>query len=305
MGRPVISNIRPPDGPVWDLNELEHDAFFALSGTGEFDALIARLHLDGTELTADGLGEYDYAFFGTNGSDTITGVTEGEGDNSGVIASGNGSDHVTAGSGDHVVFAGNGKDTVRGGGGDDIIFGENGKDELAGNAGDDEVLGGKGKDTLTGGIGDDELTGGKGGDEFHWNQTADFGDTVTDFTAGSDKLVFDVGDEDPQISVGNDDTLVDGYVEGTTAEINVAGTEIGVKIDDALLTTEIQGEINTYDAITGGALFAFFDETEGHAVLYYDADRLTDDDATLVAEFTNITSLEQLATLSATDFMFA
>lgn len=320
MAKPSITNIRPgdPDGNVWNLNDLANDQFFALSGTGAFDDLIEKLNLDGTGLTADDLGEYDYAFFGTNGSDTVTGVI----DLSGIIATGNGQDDITSGALDHVIFAGNGTDTVSGGGGDDILFGENGKDLVSGNAGNDEVNGGKGTDTLNGGDGDDTLNGGNGvdvltggegedvltgnngGDEFRWNQTADFGDTVTDFTAGSDKLVFDVGDEDSQISVGNNDTTVDNYQEGDDTAINVADTEVGVKTDAALATINIQGVIDGYDNITTGALFAFLDSTEGHAVLYYDADPSADGGAMLVANLTNITTLDQLAGVSAGDFVF-
>lgn len=39
-------------------------------------------------------------------------------------------------------------------------------------------------------------------------------------------------------------------------------------------------------------------------MLYYDPDPSTAGDAVLVAEFTNITTLEQLGALSASDFVF-
>jgi Ca2+-binding RTX toxin-like protein len=325
MARPVIANIRrgDPDGNVWDLDDLENDEFFALNDNtspdpdvSAFDSLIAMLRLDGTGLTAADLDAYEYAFFGTNRSDTITGVTELEGDPepdtevSGVIASGNGHDQITAGSGDHVIFAGNGKDSVGGGAGNDIIFGENGKDVLAGNTGDDEIRGGTGKDTLNGGNGDDvltgnngvdvltggeggdDLTGGNGGDEFHWNTVEEFGDVITDFTAGSDKLVFDVG-EDPAISIGNDDVVVDD------GEVVI---ETDTELADDLA---IQAAINDdYGDVEDPALFAFIDSDKGHAVLYYDGDRTADDDAVLVADLTNITTLEQLGALSTSDFVF-
>lgn len=331
MSRPVIANIRrgDPEGNVWDLNDLENDEFFALnddtspdSDVSAFDSLIAQLHLDGTGLTAEDLDAYEYAFFGTNRADTITGVAELEGDTevdtevSGVIASGNGHDEIAAGSGDHVIFAGNGRDTVRGGGGEDIIFGENGKDELNGNGGDDEIHGGKGKDTVNGGLGDDvltgnngvdvltggegadDLTGGNGGDEFHWNTGEDFGDVVNDFTAGSDKLVFDVAAADEltvetEISIGQDDTVVDPG-------------EIVINTDDVVLTADIQTAIDG-NGHTTGTLFAFIEdgpeEGDDQAVLYYD-DPTTDGGAVLVAEFPNITTLEQLGALSASDFVF-
>jgi Ca2+-binding RTX toxin-like protein len=319
VGRPVIPNIRPgdPDGNEWNLTLDFEDDFFAVNADDPdaYDALIAMLNLEGTGLD---LSDYGYVFLGTNKDDTITGVDDGEeveGDISGVIASGNGSDDVTAGSGDHVIFAGNGRDSVSGGAGNDVIFGENGKDVLAGNGGDDEIHGGKGKDTLNGGAGDDtltgnngkdvlrggegadELSGGRGGDEFHWNTLADFGDVVTDFAAGEDKLVFDVeaADEETEeleITIGNDDTVVD---DG----------EVVINSDDTIATADIQAEIDA-NANDTGTLFGFLDSDLGHAVIYYDGNPSDpdDDDAVLVAELTNITTLEQLGELSDSDFMF-
>lgn len=323
MARPVIANIRPgdPDGNEWNLTLDTDDEFFAVNETDPsgYDALIAKLHTD-----LD-LSDYGYVFLATNGDDTITGVTDDdpEGDISGVIAGGNGSDDITAGPGDHVIFAGNGRDTAVGGDGDDTILGENGKDQIEGQDGNDEVRGGAGNDKLKGGLGDDillghngkdcltggegadELTGGNGPDKFLWHETAEFGDVVTDFATGSDTLKFNVGAEDPEISIGNDDTVVDNFAAGDDAAINVADTEVGVKTDAEVAdAAAIQTTIDGYVNIETGALFAFLDETEGHAVLYYDADPSTAGGAELVAEFTNITTLGQLGALSASDFVF-
>jgi Ca2+-binding RTX toxin-like protein len=310
MARPVISNIRrgDPDGNEWNLTLDFEDDFFAVNADDPdgYDALIAEL------TTGLDLSEYGYVFLATNKADTITGVDDGEveGDISGVIASGNGSDDITAGPGDHVIFAGNGIDMVSGGAGDDIILGENGRDVIDGQDGNDEIRGGTGKDKLKGGLGDDtlsghngpdclnggegadELTGGNGPDKFLWQATADFGDVVTDFTAGSDTLKFNVGADDPQISIGNDDEVVD---DG----------EVVIMTDDTIATVNIQAEIDANDNDTG-TLFAFLDSTLGHAVLYYDANPSDpdDDDAVLVAEFTNITTLEELEAMTASDFVF-
>ena len=321
MAKPSITHIRPPVNPdgiaEFDLNTLPNDEFFALSGTAEFDALLAQLNLTGHGVTLEDLGEYDYAFFGSNGADKVIAAT----DMSGVIATGNGGDEIHGDTADNVIFAGNGKDTVRGGEGNDIISGENSVDKLCGNGGDDKICGGNGKDTLHGGDGNDSLRGGNGGDvlvggagedrlmgelggdEFQWNQTTDFGDEVADFTAGADQLVFDVG-ADPEISIGNDDGVVDNFVAGDDTAINVADTEVAVKTDAGVATADIEGTIDGYDEITTGALFAFLDSDKGHAVLYYDADPSTAGDAALVADLTNITTLDQLAELSGADFMF-
>jgi Ca2+-binding RTX toxin-like protein len=322
MAKPSITHIRPPVNPggvaEFDLNTLPSDDFYALSGTDTFDGLVAQLNLGGSCLTVEDLAEYDYVFFGSNGMDLVT----GDADASGVIATGNQGDEVQGGTLDDVIFAGNGMDTVRGGAGGDIIFGENSVDKLCGNDGDDKAVGGNGKDTihggagndtlrgsnggdlLVGGDGEDSLTGGLGGDQFQFGQTTHFGDTITDFTAGSDTLVFDVGAEGPEISIGNDDTVVDNFVAGDDAAINVADTEVAVKTDVDVATADIQTTIDGYDAIETGALFAFLDSDEGHAVLYYDADPSTAGDAVLVAHLDNITTLDQLAALSASDFVF-
>ena len=322
MARPVvITNIRTgdPDGNVWDLNILANDAFFALNdGSPAFDDAVAKLNLETTDLTVTDLDAYGYVFLGTNQADTVTGLANA----TGIIATGNGSDDVTSGALDHVIFAGNGMDTARGGGGNDIIYGENGQDQLAGNMGNDDVRGGNGKDCLHGNDGDDKLVGGNGADvlsggagadelvgrngddQFHWHAVTEFGDTVVDFTAGSDTLVFHVGADDPEISVGNDDAVVENFVTGDDTAINVADTEVAVKTDAGVATADIQTTIDGYSNISTGALFAFLDETEGHAVLYYDADPSTAGEAALVAEFSNITTLDQLSALTAGDFMF-
>ena len=326
---PSITRIRrgDADGNEWDLNALANDAFFSLNDdTSAFDSLIAKLNLKGTGLTVEDLDAYGYAFLGTNKADTVIGLA----DATGVIATGNGSDDITSGALDHVIFAGNGHDTASGGGGNDIIFGENGKDSLLGNTGNDELHGGNGKDALDGGVGDDSIGGGNGGDaltgglgddslvggngddeltggegtdelsggndadQFHFHTTAEFGDTITDFQATEDQLVLHVGAEAPDISIGNDDLIVD---EG----------EVVIKTDALVATGDIQAEIDL-TVNTTGTLFVFLeDQTDpdpDQAVVYYDADPSTAGDAVLVATLTNITTLEQLEAMSASDFMF-
>lgn len=50
------------------------------------------------------------------------------------------------------------------------------------------ITGGDGADTIHGGVGADLVTGGKGADSFVFDQLADGGDTITDFTTGVDKI---------------------------------------------------------------------------------------------------------------------
>ncbi|MBR6013718.1 MAG: hypothetical protein IK062_08055, partial [Selenomonadaceae bacterium] len=61
---------------------------------------------------------------------------------------------------------------------------------LQGSSENDTLIGGTGKDTLNGGKGDDILTGGKGKDIFIFSEG---NDTITDYTAGQDKIKISSG----------------------------------------------------------------------------------------------------------------
>ncbi|MBC7952779.1 MAG: M10 family metallopeptidase C-terminal domain-containing protein [Rhodospirillaceae bacterium] len=84
------------------------------------------------------------------------------------------------------------------------ITGNDISNTLSGLAGNDSMNGKGGNDILVGGAGQDVLTGGSGADQFRYVSTGDGAwiasnvtkstvkaDTITDFTAGSDKLWFD------------------------------------------------------------------------------------------------------------------
>ncbi len=77
---------------------------------------------------------------------------------------------------------------ISGGKGADTLTGGKGADTLSGGNGNDSLKGGKGADTLDGGKGDDILTGGKGNDLFVYSAG---NDTITDYTAGKDKISLD------------------------------------------------------------------------------------------------------------------
>ncbi|WP_312267350.1 VCBS domain-containing protein, partial [Neisseria sp.] len=75
--------------------------------------------------------------------------------------------------------------------------------------GDDILNGGKGEDILFGGAGNDELTGGEDADKFVFLANSNSGqDTIVDFQAGSDKVVFAdlVSTDNLQNAVWNDET---------------------------------------------------------------------------------------------------
>jgi len=65
------------------------------------------------------------------------------------------------------------------------------KDTLRGDDGDDDIWGGTGDDEMWGGAGNDELYGGAGRDRFYFAEGGGQTDTIKDFSAGEDCLVFD------------------------------------------------------------------------------------------------------------------
>jgi Ca2+-binding RTX toxin-like protein len=71
-----------------------------------------------------------------------------------------------------------------------VLNGNSGANLLRGLGDADRISGGQGADTIEGGAGADTLGGGGGADRFLWLTPAEGGDTVTDFVAGSEKLVF-------------------------------------------------------------------------------------------------------------------
>ncbi|MCV3216806.1 type I secretion C-terminal target domain-containing protein [Plectonema radiosum NIES-515] len=93
-----------------------------------------------------------------------------------------------------------------------VINGTSGRDTLVGTAFGDRI---------TGGLGGDILTGGGGGDEFVYTNIRDSGDRITDFTPGSDTIVF-TQLLDSLVTGGYNglNAIADGYVQliqGSTA----------------------------------------------------------------------------------------
>jgi len=132
-------------------------------------------------------------------------------------------------------------------------------------------------------------------DIFAWNSTGEFGDVITDFQTvdenDDDVFKFDVGTTGSQIRIGDNDSSVENYREGSFSQTNVAGTEIVVRTNQSFTSDSVQATIDSYNNINTGTLFGFFDSTKGHAVLYYDLNLSLAGGAVLVADITNITSL--------------
>ena len=84
--------------------------------------------------------------------------------------------------------------------------------DIDGGLGDDHLLGGAGQDRLEGNAGADMLTGGAGSDTFMWADRWHGWDSVTDFTAGEDRLAF--ASTGFALADGRLDTLVRGDATG-------------------------------------------------------------------------------------------
>ncbi|MFB2552793.1 hypothetical protein [Ensifer soli] len=163
-------------------------------------------------------GARDDTLNGGDGDDTLTG-----GDGNDLLKGGYGIDRMIGGKGDDtygytagdiiVEEAGGGIDTISttgavtiplqvenlilvgrahvgavGNGGANVMTGNDGNNYLRGLGGADRLSGGNGNDTLAGGAGRDLLEGGDGADTFLYRSRAEGGDTIVDFTKGSDRV---------------------------------------------------------------------------------------------------------------------
>ena len=79
-------------------------------------------------------------------------------------------------------------ENVIGSDGEDNLTGNSGNNSLTGRDGNDVITSGEGDDFLTGGLGEDILTGGLGSDRFVYLNPSEGGDTIADFTVGTDKI---------------------------------------------------------------------------------------------------------------------
>lgn len=108
------------------------------------------------------------------------------------LDSGVGNDLLRGNSGNDLLLGRNGNDTLSGSSGNDRLYGGGNNDRLFGGANNDQLNGGSGADRLSGGGGSDILTGNSGADVFVFETTSGT-DTVTDFTDGTDLILFDGG----------------------------------------------------------------------------------------------------------------
>ncbi len=178
-------------------------------------------------------------FRGTlNSSDYSTSVTE-------INASGvNNITRIIGNTLANTISGGTKADTILGGGGNDSISGNNGKDVLYGGTGNDVLSGGAGNDTLYGETGNDTLTGGSGSDTFVYS-SGDGNDTITDYTAGQDKIKIASGSISGGSVSGSDVVLKVG-----TGALNIANAKdkkISIVNSSGKTSTQIYGASGIYN----------------------------------------------------------
>ena len=202
---------------------LDDELFFS-ADNGSVGRELFKLTFDGTVTQAlnpvtDTAS--DDNLVGTDSDDGITGNS-----NNNVLDGGAGNDVLDGGAGNDTLDGGAGTDTAvyqfstglvtvtlgeaetggtasDGFGGTDSLFnlenviGSDGNDSLTGNSGNNSLTGRDGNDVISGGEGDgfltgsngrDMLTGGEGSDRFVYLSFDEGGDTITDFTVGTDKI---------------------------------------------------------------------------------------------------------------------
>ncbi len=98
------------------------------------------------------------------------------------------------------IKGGSGADTIYGNAGADILYGGSSNDKIYGGNDNDKLYGDAGNDSLYGNSGNDTLTGGAGNDTFFYENG---NDTITDYTAGQDKIKFNVAISSSSVSGSN------------------------------------------------------------------------------------------------------
>jgi serralysin len=196
-----------------------------------------------------------------------------------------------------------GDDSLTGGDAKDLLFGGEGKDMLSGGGGSDVLVGGAGVDTLTGGAGKDffgfadaPFAGGTPTTAPNGIQVLNQPDVITDFEAGSDRLVLSrskLGINDLKFTSGNN---LDSF---GTADANLI---VLTDFSAANAASAAQGLANNASLTGDAGLFVYFNSTLGFARLVYSQDIGDGGPISVLGNLTNITNVSDLANLSARDF---
>lgn len=138
--------------------------------------------------------------------------------------------------------------------------------DILGSAGDNVLTGGSAGDMITGGFGADTLTGNGGADSFVWNSVPEGGDTITDFTRGTDKLVF----SGTAFAVDFSFDTVAFNARGFTGDIT--GFDLLLLVGDVFNSaTEVRAYLDTQQTTADHGMFLVANNSQGSLELYYTA----------------------------------
>jgi uncharacterized protein len=112
---------------------------------------------------------------------------------------------------------------------DPVVVGLNLTKRIEGTSGRDSIVGTSGDDIIAGGEGADTLTGGAGRDVFVYLSLNDVGDTITDFTPGTDRI--DLRQLLASLGYAGSNPVADGYVKFIAS---AAGTILQIDQDGAM-----------------------------------------------------------------------
>jgi len=189
------------------------------------------------------------------------------------------------------------------------------------------LIGSAGTDTITGGGGADTLTGNGAADTFKYNATGDFGDTITDFAAGTDKLQFDISnflaDTNSLLTTGDGTATSTDTAGGATVSFQTvaatgdftttAANEIiilsAAAFDSAAnIQTAIQtggGSVMTFsNAADSGVFLVAYDTGTVARIAAVTVSSATTTASATVTDVAELTGISDVTTLTTADFDF-
>lgn len=222
-----------------------------------------------------------------------------------------------------------GNDTITGSGSADIIYGGNDNDQITALGGADWVNAGDGNDTIAGGTNNDIITGGLGADRFNWTLAAnssgswvgDGSDTITDFSQSQGDQI---GLSGSYGSTGPTAGTITDIFANTGANSTLDGADFATVANLASLSSSQSNKVvvlqasSTTSAVSTQLVagltnaYVLFHDTGagGRARLYWDADWSDsgtsgsgyNSNRVLCATYSNLTSLAQVTSLTASQF---
>ncbi|WP_395016013.1 beta strand repeat-containing protein [Dongia sp.] len=244
--------------------------------------------------------------FVNNATSTVTLNAAASGDSI-IVNSQNANATLNGGAGSDYLIGNAAVDTMSGGGGNDVLLG---------GAGGDTLDGGTGDDTLSGGGGTDKLTGGTGNDTFLLDGSVTGFSNITDFASANDTLKLTNFSLANQAGTGAIDSVItvpnSGLGNGASAT-SIAGADLVIlnvsSSNSADTATEVDTLLLNQKGTFDGGVFAlaYADDVSNNQVgLYYDSDANTAGGTSLVAVFSNYTSVTAVGTPGATsDYVLA